>query len=189
MDQGFSQQLVALLPRLRRFARGLARSPEDGDDLVQAACERALTRREQFQAGTRLDSWMYRIVQNLWIDNRRRYSREVAVIDAGELAQESAAIAPGAADEALYLAQVREAIGQLPEDQRAVLMLISVEGVAYKDAAEILDLPLGTVMSRLSRARLALGRLLEERALEEKTGRRDGEAGATPRATIIRIKR
>ncbi|HEX3065534.1 MAG TPA: sigma-70 family RNA polymerase sigma factor [Candidatus Polarisedimenticolia bacterium] len=185
MDQGFSHQLVALLPRLRRFARGLARSPEDGDDLVQAACERALARRDQFQPGTRLDSWMYRIVQNLWIDNRRRHSREMAAIDAGELAEQSAAIAPGAADEALYLAQVREAIGQLPHDQRAVLMLISVEGVAYKDAAEILELPLGTVMSRLSRARLALGRLLEERALEEKAGRREGEAGAT----IVRIKR
>jgi RNA polymerase sigma-70 factor (ECF subfamily) len=119
-------------------------------------------------------------VQNLWIDNRRRHSREMAAIDAGELPQQSAAIAPGAADDALYLAQVREAIGQLPEDQRAVLMLISVEGVAYKDAAEILELPLGTVMSRLSRARLALGR-----ALEEKAGQREGEVGAT----IVRIKR
>lgn len=184
MDQGFSQQLVALLPRLRRFARGLARSAEDGDDLVQAACERALLRRDQFEPGTRLDSWMYRIVQNLWIDNRRRYSREVAGIDAGELAQQSVAMAPVGADDALYLAQVREAIGQLPEDQRAVLMLISVEGVAYKDAAEILDLPLGTVMSRLSRARLALGR-----ALEGPANQKDGEVGAIPRPTVVRIKR
>jgi RNA polymerase sigma-70 factor, ECF subfamily len=184
MDQGFTHQLVALLPRLRRFARGLARSPEDGDDLVQAACERALARHDQFQPGTRLDSWMYRIVQNLWIDNRRRAAREPIAIDPDELTQQSAAVAPGAADDALYLAEVREAIGQLPEDQRAVLMLISVEGVAYKDAAEILDLPLGTVMSRLSRARLALGR-----ALEEGASRRNNATGEVPGANIIRIKR
>lgn len=177
MDQGFSQQLVALLPRLRRFARGLTRSPEDGDDLVQAACERALTRRDQFEAGSRLDSWMYRIVQNIWIDSRRRQKKEALTLDPALLAEQAVPAGTGTPEDGLYLAQVRQAIAVLPEEQRVVLMLVSVEGASYKDAAEILDLPLGTVMSRLSRARLALGRALENRA------------GAQPSAQVVRIKR
>ena len=177
MDQAFSHQLVALLPRLRRFARGLTHGSEEGDDLVQAACERALARRDQFEPGTRLDSWMYRIVQNLWLDSRRRRKYEAIALDPVDLAEHAAPAGINAAEDGLYLAQVREAIAQLPEDQRAVLMLVSVEGVAYKDAAEILGLPLGTVMSRLSRARVALGRTLENR-------------GALKReAAIIRIRR
>jgi RNA polymerase sigma-70 factor (ECF subfamily) len=177
MDQGFSHQLVALLPRLRRFARGLTRSPEEGDDLVQAACERALSRRDQFEPGTRLDSWMYRIVQNIWIDNRRRQKKEVIVLDPAALAERVSSSGASAAEDGLYLAQVRQAIDVLPDEQREVLMLISVEGASYKDAAEILDLPLGTVMSRLSRARLALGR-----ALESPPNRQAG-------AAIVRIRR
>ncbi len=177
MDQAFSHQLVALLPRLRRFARGLTHGSEEGDDLVQAACERALARRDQFEPGTRLDSWMYRIVQNLWLDSRRRGKNEAIAIDPVDLAEHAAPAGNNAAEDGLYLAQVREAIAQLPEDQRAVLMLVSVEGVAYKDAAEILGLPLGTVMSRLSRARVALGRILENRGTQKRE------------AAIIRIRR
>ncbi len=177
MDQAFSHQLVALLPRLRRFARGLTHGSEEGDDLVQAACERALARSDQFEPGTRLDSWMYRIVQNLWLDNRRRQKKEAIGLDPADLAEHAAPVSANAAEDGLYLAQVREAIARLPEEQRAVLMLVSVEGVAYKDAAEILDLPLGTVMSRLSRARVALGQLLESRAAQRSE------------AAIIRIRR
>lgn len=177
MDQAFSHQLVALLPRLRRFARGLTHGSEEGDDLVQAACERALARSDQFEPGTRLDSWMYRIVQNLWLDDRRRQKKEAIALDLVDLADHAAPVAANAAEDGLYLAQVREAIGLLPDEQRTVLMLVSVEGVAYKDAAEILDLPLGTVMSRLSRARVALGQLLESRAAQRSE------------AAIIRIRR
>jgi len=177
MDQAFSHQLVALLPRLRRFARGLARGSEEGDDLVQAACERALARHDQFEPGTRLDSWMYRIVQNLWLDSRRRQKKEAIALDPVDLAEHATPVGANAAEDGLYLAQVREAIAQLPEEQCAVLMLVSVEGLAYKDAAEILDLPLGTVMSRLSRARVALGRALENRGVQGSE------------AAIIRIRR
>ena len=177
MDQAFSHQLVALLPRLRRFARGLTHGSEEGDDLVQAACERALARHDQFEPGTRLDSWMYRIVQNIWLDSRRRQKNEAVSLDPADLAQHAAPAAANAAEDGLYLAQVREAIATLPEEQRTVLMLVTVEGVAYKDAADILELPLGTVMSRLSRARVALGRALENRA------------GRKSEAAIIRIRR
>src|ERR1700760_1969076 len=81
----FSDQLIAVLPRLRRFARGLTGSVVEADDLVQAACERALARREQFQEGTRFDSWMFRIVQTIWIDqlrSRRVHKEEVDVAEA-----------------------------------------------------------------------------------------------------------
>ena len=162
MDQSFSDQLVALLPRLRRFARGLTGSPEEGDDVVQTACERALARNDQFEPGTRLDSWMYRIVQTVWIDQLRRRRRGEIGVDPADLAEHPGGDSARESEDRLYLAEVRCAIARLPDDHREVLLLISVEGVAYKAAAEILDLPIGTVMSRLSRARLALGRELEK---------------------------
>ena len=154
------QQLVALLPRLRRFAHGLTGSSDEGDDVVQSSCERALTRLDQWREGTRLDSWMFRIVQTVWIDRVRR-RREVA------LAPEAWDQLPGTdgvrdAEARAELRAVRRLIGELPDDQRTVLLLVSVEGLSYREAAEVLDLPVGTVMSRLSRARLALGRRLTD---------------------------
>jgi RNA polymerase sigma-70 factor (ECF subfamily) len=168
------EEMVALLPRLRRFAYGLTGNMADGDDLLQSACLRALDRAEQWRPGTRLDSWLYRILQNLWIDQiRSGWRREIAI---GE--DEMAAIPGG--DQAremeakLGLAAVRREIAKLPAEQRAVLLLVSVEGASYKDAAEILEIPIGTVMSRLSRARLTLGQSLEDRggAEAERAGAR-----------------
>ena len=164
MDQSIGQEMAALLPRLRRFAYGLTGSIDAGDDLVQSACERALSRLHQWQAGTRLDSWMYRIMQNLWFDElrsgrRREVATESDVLDAmtgGDAESEMAS--------RLDLAAVRRHMADLPPDQRAVLLLVSVEGLTYKEAAAVLDVPIGTVMSRLARARLALGRALEPAA-------------------------
>ena len=161
MDQSIGQEMAALLPRLRRFAYGLTGSIDAGDDLVQSACERALSRLHQWQAGTRLDSWMYRIMQNLWFDElragrRREVATESDVLDAmtgGDAESEMAS--------RLDLAAVRRHMADLPPDQRAVLLLVSVEGLSYKEAAAVLDVPIGTVMSRLARARLALARALE----------------------------
>lgn len=147
--------LVALLPRLRRFARGLAGSLDAADDLVQAACERALANRQQWQPGTRLDSWMFRIVQNLWIDRLRSEGRwRYAGADA--LDSLPANDMEGAVEAKIELAAVRRAIDALPNEQRMVLMLVTVDGRSYRETAEILDTPIGTVMSRLARARLAL---------------------------------
>jgi RNA polymerase sigma-70 factor (ECF subfamily) len=156
----FSDHLVAVLPRLRRFARGLAGTPDGADDLVQAACERALARAYQFHEGTRFDSWMFRIVQTIWIDQLR--AREVRKED-GDVAEERLGTdAPVRVIEArLALAEVRLAVERLPPDQRTVLMLVTVEGLSYKEAAEVADVPVGTIMSRLARARTALQQQLD----------------------------
>jgi len=162
LDALFRSQLVALLPRLRRFARGLSGNADRADDLVQAACERALARMEQWTPGTRLDSWMYRIVRTIWIDEIRARAVRERAHEREELGER---VVDGERDmEAkLTMEAVREAVGELPAEQRETLMLIAVEGVSYKEAAEIMDVPIGTVMSRLARARAALTRLLETR--------------------------
>lgn len=156
----FSDQLIAVLPRLRRFARGLAGTAAEADDLVQAACERALAREHQFQEGTRFDDWMFRIVQTIWIDQLR--AREVRKED-GDVAEERlGSDAPVRRIEArLALAEVRLAVERLSPEQRTVLMLVTVEGLSYKEAAAALSVPVGTIMSRLARARIALHQQLD----------------------------
>ncbi|HTV87470.1 MAG TPA: RNA polymerase sigma factor [Stellaceae bacterium] len=151
----FGDRLIGVLPRLRRFARGLTGTAAEADDLVQAACERALTRQHQFQEGTRFDSWMYRIVQTIWIDQLR--ARGVRRED-GEVAEErSGSDIPVRRIEArLALAEVRRAMDSLPPDQRTTLLLVTVEGLSYREAAEVVGVPVGTIMSRLARARIAL---------------------------------
>lgn len=162
MTQELRAELVGLLPRLRRFAYGLTGSLDDGDDLVQGACERALRRLDQFQPGTRLDSWMYRILQNLWIDQIRAGRRREIAVDEDVMAAFPGGDQAREMEAKLDLAAARREVAKLPAEQRAVLLLVSVEGASYKDAAEILEIPIGTVMSRLSRARLTLGQALSE---------------------------
>ena len=146
--------MIALLPRLRAFARSLARSPDAADDLVQATCERALRSIGAFEAGTRLDSWMFRIMRNLWIDTYRKAANEApADTWIGDTAGEDGRRTTEAN---LMLASVRAAIMRLPEEQRSVLVLVCVEEMSYREAVDILDIPMGTVMSRLARARAAL---------------------------------
>jgi RNA polymerase sigma-70 factor (ECF subfamily) len=169
----FGDQLIAVLPRLRRFARGLTGSAVEADDLVQAACERALARRHQFQEGTRFDSWMFRIVQTIWIDQIR--AREVRRQD-GDIGEDRLGTdEPVRRVEArLALGEVRRAVDRLPPDQRAVLLLVTVDGLSYKEAAEVVQVPVGTVMSRLARARIALSLQLEAGGMRRST--KDAEA-------------
>lgn len=173
LSQQVKAEMVSLLPRLRRFAYGLTGSLEEGDDLTQAACEKALRSLAQFTPGTRLDSWMYRIAQNLWIDRRRSQQvlREQSM-DPADLETMATADAAREMERRLDLADVRREVALLPEDQRAVLLLVSVEGFGYRQAAEILEIPIGTVMSRLARARLALGRALSDRKELPETARK-----------------
>ncbi len=160
MSVSVSDQLIAVLPRLRRFARGLTGSAVEADDLVQAACERALARAHQFQEGTRFDSWMFRIVQTIWIDQLR--SRDIRREEAEEEGVHVGTDEPGRRAEArLALQEVRTALGQLPPEQRAALLLVTVDGLSYKEAAEVAEVPVGTIMSRLARARVALQAKLE----------------------------
>ena len=159
-DHRFGDQLIALLPRLRRFARGLTGSAVDADDLVQAASERALARRHQFQEGTRFDSWMFRIVQTIWIDQIR--ARDVRKEDSEVAEERLGSDEPVRRVEArLALDEVRRAVGRLPPDQRTALLLVTVDGLSYKEAAEVVQVPVGTIMSRLARARIALQLHLE----------------------------
>ena len=165
MDGRFQRDLVELVPRLRRFAYALTGSADAGDDLVQAACERALRSADQFHAGTRMDSWMFRIMQNLWLDDRRRRRVRGTQVDPEAAGLSDEGVGAQQLDDQVALAQVRAAVDTLPDDQRAVLVLVAIEGLNYREAADVLDLPMGTVMSRLARAR---ARLVEMMSLPSK---------------------
>ena len=149
--------IVAILPRLRRFCMALARGQDAGDDLCQAAIERALSRSDQFKPGTRLDSWMYRIAQNIHIDQNRRLKTRGTEIDVDDMTgalsgDDGVQIVEGRSE----LARAQEAMAALPEEQRVLMALVVLDGISYKEAAETLDIPVGTVMSRISRARRAI---------------------------------
>lgn len=152
-------QLIAFLPNMRRFALSLSRAPDIADDLVQQACERALANAASFEPGTRFDAWIFRIIRNLWIDRTRRqktagpsedvYERQDLVGDDGQQV----------VDARQALTSVKEALDAMPEEQRAIVMLVCVDDLSYRDAAEVLGVPIGTVMSRLARARKRLAEL------------------------------
>jgi RNA polymerase sigma-70 factor (ECF subfamily) len=156
MRGSFGDDLVAMLPRLRRFAMALCRRADAADDLVQIACEKALASAGSWQPGTRFDAWMFRILRNAWIDQLRR--RKTAGIQEDISEREDIAGSRGDVEieAALTLAKVWRMIDELPPDQKEVLLLVAVEGWSYKEAAEALELPIGTVMSRLARARLKI---------------------------------
>lgn len=156
MPTAIGQELVALLPRLRRFALVLCRSPSLADDLVQGACERALANAGSWTPGTRFDAWVFRILRNHWIDHLRRSRTE----GMSEDITVQTGIVGDAGEEPilskLLLAEVQQIIDAMPEEQREVLLLVCVEDLAYREAAEVLGVPIGTVMSRLARARKRL---------------------------------
>lgn len=149
-------QIVSLLPRLRRFARGLTPDRHLADDLVQSACLKALERWHQWQPGTSLASWLFRIVQNTWIDEFRARARQPVDEDEDALLDLPGDDGRAIVERRSELRAVRRAIADLPEDQRAVLMLVTVDGLSYQEAADALGIPMGTVMSRLARARTRL---------------------------------
>jgi RNA polymerase sigma-70 factor (ECF subfamily) len=153
-------ELVAFVPRLRRFAHALTRSRADADDLVQATLERALTRLDQWQAGTRLDSWLYRIAQNLWIDQARAAKSRGEPVSTDEIHDLAGEDGRRTTESQLVLEDTWRAVAALPEEQRVVLALVSIEGLSYAEAAQALGIPAGTVMSRLARARATLAGLV-----------------------------
>jgi RNA polymerase sigma-70 factor (ECF subfamily) len=151
-----AQQMVAFLPNLRRFAISLCQSRDIADDLVQGACERALANAERFEPGTRFDAWMFRIMRNLWIDQLRRRKTAGPQEDIDAQIDLAGASGERETEARLTLRSVSDAISLLPPDQREVLLLVCVEELSYRETAEILDVPVGTVMSRLARARKSL---------------------------------
>ena len=150
-------QMVQLLPRLRRYAMALTGSAADGDDLVQDTVERALKSLHQWEPGTRLDSWMFRIAKNRFIDTRRSARRtRLVAIDAPEEAAAVAVDGERAMESHLALQDVNAAMQALPADQRQAVALVLVDGLSYRQAADILEIPIGTLTSRIARAREAL---------------------------------
>lgn len=147
------REIVALLPRLRRFGRTLTGTREDADDLVQVALERALNHAAQWQPDTRLDSWLFRIMQNAWIDELRSRRRREATFVAEQEGEHVGVDSAAAHQDALA---VRQALATLSDEHRTVVALVLIEGLSYKEAAEVLDVPIGTLTSRLARAREAL---------------------------------
>jgi RNA polymerase sigma factor (sigma-70 family) len=154
-------EIAHLLPRLRRFARSITFHREDADDLVQVALERALAHSDQWQAGSRLDSWMFRIIKNAWIDEVRSRVRRERVF-APEQEGEHVGDASAAAHQDQLA--IRKAVSLLSDEHRIVIGLVLVDGLSYKEAAEVLEIPIGTLTSRLARAREALQGLLSDQA-------------------------
>lgn len=152
-QQTVHEQIVTLLPRLRRFARNLTRNPHDADDVVQIALERALMRLDQWRSEARLDSWLFKIVRNAWIDELRARGRRDKIFLAAE-AGDNVGTDPMASETELM--SVQSAMARLPDDQREAVSLVLVEGLPYREAAEVLEVPIGTLTSRLARGREAL---------------------------------
>ena len=157
--QDLHAELVALLPRLRRFARALARNVHDADDLVQLALERALARAAQARADAPLGGWMFGIVRNAWIDELRARGRRARLFAPAESAERVGDASQSGYAEVL---SVQEALARLPDEQRSAVALVLIEGLSYKEAAHIMQVPIGTLTSRLARGREALQKMLGE---------------------------
>lgn len=153
--------LIAMLPRLRRFARSLTRSATEADDLVQEACLRALSRSDQWDPTQPLDRWVFRITRNLWISEIRK--RGVRMGEGQVPAEEtSELVSPVTGEHSVAATELQAQIAALPAELSSVLLAVSVEGYSYAEAAELLDVPIGTVMSRVHRARKTLAAKLSD---------------------------
>lgn len=162
---GFTaEQLQAQIPRLRRYARALTGSREAADDLVQDALERAWTKRTLWRPDSNLRAWLFAVMHNVFVNGVKR-ARPTMSLDA---MNEEGSIEPVAgnasAETDAALREMRVALAQLPVEQRQVVLLVGLEQMTYAEAAEVLEVPIGTVMSRLSRGRDRLRLLLDEGA-------------------------
>ena len=164
-EEDVKPRIIAFLPRLRRFCMALTGSNDQCDDLLQETVERALTRIEQWQAGTSLESWMFRIAQNLHIDRIRAQGRRGQQVDVDQLEEMSGDDGRTITEARSELAHAQAAMAALPDEQRVLMALVVIDGRTYKEAAEILELPIGTVMSRISRARHSIDIYLNGKAI------------------------
>jgi RNA polymerase sigma-70 factor, ECF subfamily len=175
----FGRMLEAEIPRLRRYARVLARDVVRADDLVQNCLTRAVAKQHLWQPGTNLRAWLFTILHNQHVNDIRRSVREGASVAVEEmepvLTVQSNAIAT------LQLRDLERAIGQLPQEKRSVILLVGLEGMSYEEVAAILGVRVGTVRSRLSRGRDQLRRLMD---MEKQPPRRADRERAAPRRLI-----
>jgi RNA polymerase sigma-70 factor, ECF subfamily len=158
----FRKDLIAELPFLRRFARGLCGDPALADDLVQDCVERALVKSHLYDPARPLRAWLYAVLRNIYVSNWRRNAKHANAKVLDDLQGFEGAVQPDQESNFSVLL-ITDALDTLPAQQREVLVLVSLEGVSYSQAAEIIGVPIGTIMSRLSRARTHLQNILEER--------------------------
>ncbi|WP_244273451.1 RNA polymerase sigma factor [Pseudovibrio sp. POLY-S9] len=165
----FQSDLITIMPRLWRFALSLAGQKDLADDLVQATCLRALERENQFHAGSNFAAWTMTICRSIWLNEMRsQHLRKTGQLDT---AIESSLIDPSPSPETnIFAAEVFKQVMRLPEGQRSVVELVFVEQFTYREAAAILGIPIGTIMSRLSAARKTLAPLKQEQANQMKKG-------------------
>jgi len=156
----FRSRLTAEIPYLRRFARGLAGDAALADDLVQDCLERALAKEHLYDPARELRAWLYAILRNIYISGLRRKGRAGVVKSVDDLAAEEEAVA-GEQEDHVAIRSISEALDRLPELHREVILLVALEDMSYREVAEIIGVPVGTVMSRLSRARSALRAMLD----------------------------
>lgn len=156
MNPAFGEALIERLPALRRYALSLARRSDQADDLVQITVERALTAADSYDPTARLDPWLFRIMRNAFIDTTRRQRTRGTEVDVFDTPEALPTDTQPAIEARLMLRTTAAAMTDLPPDQQEILILVCVQELSYAEAAEVLDIPKGTVMSRLSRARLAL---------------------------------
>ncbi len=157
-------ELEALIPRLRRYAHALARHPVRPDDLVQDTLERAWSRRRQWQPGTDLRAWLFTILHNTFISELRRFvvrGYDADAIDGTDREASGRPTGDSVSSQAGVMLDIERALAALPVEQRAVILLVGLEDLSYREAAEVLGIPVGTVMSRLSRGRVRLRELMD----------------------------
>lgn len=157
------EAVIARIPALRAFAWSLARNPSDADDLVQETLTKAWTYRDKYEAGTNLRAWLFTILRNTWYSTIAKRGREVA----DEEGRHAASLtAEGSQEWAVELTALREALNELPPEHREAIVLVGAAGLSYEEAAEIAGCALGTIKSRVNRAR---NRLAERLAMERPT--------------------
>jgi RNA polymerase sigma-70 factor, ECF subfamily len=178
-QSGSSFDVTGQLPALRRYGLSLTRNAADAEDLVHDALLRAYEKRASFSQDRNLRAWLLSILHNCFVDGvRRKRSESAKLLRAGDLAQD---VEPPAQDHAMRLQQVRQLFMMLPDEQRAALHLVAIEGLTYQEAAAALGIPIGTLMSRLGRGRATL------RAMEDGEAAATAPDGETPRGSHLKI--
>lgn len=164
----FRRDLLAAIPKLRAFALSLASHADHADDLVQETLMKAWNHQDSFQAGTNIKAWLFTILRNEYFSQLRKRKREVEDAD-GEYA--GSVMTPGGQESQLDMADLRIALQQLPADQREAVVLIGASGFSYQEVADICAVPVGTVKSRVNRARNKLAAMLGVEAAEQAAGK------------------
>lgn len=153
------QAILAEVPYLRRYAHALINDPALADDLAQSCLDRALTRLHLWRVGTNMRAWLFTILRNLHVSHLRREERKPGESSTG-IDPDSAVVTPPLQEQELAIQDIGRALERLRDEQREVLLLIGLEGLSYAETAGVLGIPVGTVMSRLSRGRENLRRLM-----------------------------